>query len=962
MTSDSLLQQLGATAEQIAALHSTTARRVAAFLLRWEGYAETLDLLDAWNQDEMISTQDMRARALSGLGRHSDAREVMAQRLRQGYSVTAALLEADIQAADGDQVAAYGLANQLAAEFPDYHGVARFQGETALAMNRLDEAEAAFRRYAELAPSAVAPSLGLAQVALRRGDPVAAAAYAVRAYEGEGSEVAPSSEQLRALIVLFDAIPDEIRRDDARTRMAERFEQELEEMRALIADSAPAGRQTTRTPRPPRGDSSPTTRPTARPTARPARAEEALPEPPPPSVAGDSPVSADEAARLTSAARRLFGFDTLLPWQPEILAAVCRGEDVLAILPTGGGKSLCYQLPAFMDDGAAGNTLTLVVSPLIALMKDQLDNLPAALRAETIAINSSMEAGAGARAWEAIAQGRYRLVYMAPERLRQWPVLEALRARGVARLVVDEAHCVSSWGHNFRPDYLYLAQAHRDLGAPPILALTATAPARVRQDIAQQLFGRSSESNTVRRLHVIAADSFRPNLHLSAFKASNEDEKRDWLIGFCTALQGSGIVYTRTRRNCEELAGLLQGLGISADAYHAGLGDAERSRIQTGFMAGQTRILVATVAFGMGVDKPDIRFILHHGLPASLEAYYQEAGRAGRDGLPAQCVLLHAASDKATLTRLTQYDAVTKEFLRVVYREVRARLRPWNPGTVSVEEMARTLQDGSDTKVRVALSILATAGLLRRHYDAPRRVDITLARPSADPLLAAFAQAAGLAVGRPVNADYLDICAQAGADAATLERDLLAWQRAGWLRFNSSGRDALITLVTPPPADSQARVDALVDRFAVVQAQQVSEIAAYARTTRCRHGYLSAYLGGQARRRCTACDNCGAGNLPAIESVLPDGNAQRLEVLRAVREKQLGINNLSKVLAGDSTVDERHQTMSTFGVLNYRSPRAIGHLIDAMVDEGLLERHPFSDLGFTLHLTANGARLLRDTL
>ncbi len=674
------------------------------------------------------------------------------------------------------------------------------------------------------------------------------------------------------------------------------------------------------------------------------------------STAADSPVSRDELAFLTSAVQRLFGFEALLPWQPQILAAIGRSEDVLAILPTGGGKSLCYQLPAFLDESIGANSLTLVVSPLIALMKDQLDNLPAALRAETVAINSSMESGSAAQAWDDIAQGRYRLVYLAPERLRQWPVIETLRARGVARLVVDEAHCVSSWGHNFRPDYLYLAQAHKDLGSPQIVALTATAPARVRQDIEQQLFGRGNAENRARRLHVIAADSFRPSLHVNSFRAESEDEKRDWLLGFCTALEGSGIVYARTRRNCEEIAVLLQGLGIAADAYHAGLGDAERTRIQSGFMSGQTRIMVATVAFGMGVDKPDIRFILHYGLPSSLEAYYQEVGRAGRDGLPAHCVLLWANADKATMTRLVRYDAVTVPFLREIYKGVRERMRPWNPGLVALEELARSIPDTSDTKVRVALSILESAGLLRRHYDAPRQVSLTLAEPPEDGVLASFVQRTGLSLEYPATFDYLDLCARAGMDATTLERDLLAWQRAGVMRLTSFGRDALITLVSPPPADAEARIAGLIDRFSAVQEQQVSEIAAYAKSTRCRHGYLAAYLGGEQRRRCTACDNCNAGDLPAIESQTPDDSAQRIEVLRTLRERSLGMVNLTKVLVGDRTVSDKYQSIATFGVLNYRSPTAVKRLIETMESEGLVERQQFMENAFTIQITAEGTR------
>ena len=224
--------------------------------------------------------------------------------------------------------------------------------------------------------------------------------------------------------------------------------------------------------------------------------------------------------------------------------------------------------------------------------------------------------------------------------------------------------------------------------------------------------------------------------------------------------------------------------------------------------------------------------------------------------------------------------------------------------------------------------------------------------------MAAFAQRAGLSLEFPLTFDYLELCARTGMDATTCERDLLAWQRAGMLRVNSSGRDALITLVTPPPADAEARIAGLIHRFAAVQEQQVSEIAAYARTIRCRHGYLSAYLGGQARKRCASCDNCGAGDLPAIESQTPDDSVQRIEVLRTLRDRSLGMGNLIKVLVGDATVKPGYQASETFGALNFRSRTAVKHLVEEMVNEGLLERRPFLENAFTIHLTAEGTRML----
>ena len=296
-------------------------------------------------------------------------------------------------------------------------------------------------------------------------------------------------------------------------------------------------------------------------------------------------------------------------------------------------------------------------------MKDQLDSLPSGLRRRATTLNSSLQGDELRARLERVTAGAYRLVYAAPERLRQPPFLHALRRAGLNRLVIDEAHCVSLWGHDFRPDYLYIAQAREALGHPPLLAMTATAPTRVRRDILQRLGD----------MRVIAGDVTRPNLHLEVFHARNADEKLSYLVNFCQAQPGSGIVYGGTRARCEELAALLRQQGVSAAHYHAGLTD--RDRVQDDFMAGRVRVVVATVAFGLGIDKPDIRFIVHIVPPPSLEAYYQEAGRAGRDGLPARCLLMYATSDRATLTRRARQDVIPVEFLRQVYKAVKTRLK-----------------------------------------------------------------------------------------------------------------------------------------------------------------------------------------------------------------------------------------------------------------------------------------------
>jgi len=428
-------------------------------------------------------------------------------------------------------------------------------------------------------------------------------------------------------------------------------------------------------------------------------------------------VSEADRTRLEQAASNLFGFDALLPGQAETMVAMEQGRDVLTILATGGGKSLCYQLPALMQ--ARGTTL--VISPLIALMKDQVDSLPPHMRRKAITINSSLEGGEMHRRMEQVAQGRYRLVYAAPERLRQRPFLHILRQAPVNRLVIDEAHCVSLWGHDFRPDYLYIPEARHALGDPPLLAMTATAPPRVREDILQRL-RRADAPEMV----VITGDVFRRNLYFECVHAANQDEKLTQLLSICQSESGSGIVYVDTRARAENLAAALEAQGLSAGYYHAGIGDRRaRAAAQERFMEGRVRIMVATVAFGMGIDKADIRFIVHYACPSSLEAYYQEAGRAGRDRRPARCTLLYTSADRARLTRWSRRDMLDVDALRRVYAAIAHRLNGRALGAIPIDDIARDVEM-EPTGVRVAISLLEEAALFRRYADVPRTAVIRL--------------------------------------------------------------------------------------------------------------------------------------------------------------------------------------------------------------------------------------------
>ncbi len=346
---------------------------------------------------------------------------------------------------------------------------------------------------------------------------------------------------------------------------------------------------------------------------------------------------------LLQTLKTTFGYGTFRPLQREICEATLAGQDVFALLPTGGGKSLCFQLPALVRPG-----LTVVVSPLIALMKDQVDQLVASGVAATF-LNSTLGAAESRARLRGLHQGEYKLLYAAPERLMLDGWQENLKAWNVACLAIDEAHCVSEWGHDFRPEFRQLAKLRALLPNVPLMALTATATERVRVDIINHLKLRAPQT--------FVASFNRPNL---TYRVIPKDQPLKQVIDFVRKRESeSGIIYCASRAAAERVAESLAGRGFSARAYHAGLTAEERSVNQEQFLRDDTRIICATIAFGMGINKPNVRWIIHHDLPKNIEGYYQETGRAGRDGLPGDCLLLFSAGDIAKQTHFL--DEITNE-------------------------------------------------------------------------------------------------------------------------------------------------------------------------------------------------------------------------------------------------------------------------------------------------------------
>jgi ATP-dependent DNA helicase RecQ len=404
----------------------------------------------------------------------------------------------------------------------------------------------------------------------------------------------------------------------------------------------------------------------------------------------------DEIERL---ARTRFGVEELRPGQREVIDAVMAGHDVLAVMPTGAGKSLCFQIPALLIPGS-----TVIVSPLLALMRDQVDKL-AQRDFPSAKLDSTLTAREDRETMREVGGGEHEFIYVTPEQLERPDRIEALQRSDISLFVVDEAHCISEWGHDFRPAFLGLRDAIRKLGRPRVMALTATATPRVRDDILGQL--------ELQGARVFSTGTLRDNLYLEVRRTVNEDAKRAAVAELLAREPGAGIVYTATTRAADAVHAWLRERGEAVVRYHGKLRTGEREDAQADFMEGRARVMVATRAFGMGIDKPDIRFVAHWQFPDSIESYTQEAGRAGRDGLPARATLLYRIEDRRIQGYFLRGKYPSREESRRVYEALVALAEQRGGRAVPAAALAE-VAGTSANRVKVLVAHLEGAGAVAR--------------------------------------------------------------------------------------------------------------------------------------------------------------------------------------------------------------------------------------------------------
>lgn len=686
--------------------------------------------------------------------------------------------------------------------------------------------------------------------------------------------------------------------------------------------------------------------------------------------------------------RSRFGFSDFREGQEEVIEAVMAGEDVLTIMPTGSGKSLCYQLPALAFEG-----ITLVVSPLIALMKDQVDALSRrSIPASFINSTLTLEEQRGRIA--ALRRGAYKLLYVAPERFRSRMFTEGLSGLKVALLAVDEAHCVSEWGHDFRPDYLRLKPAIENLGRPVVIALTATATPEVRSDIILQLGLRQP------RLFVTGFD--RKNLFLDVIPVSGDMDKHETILRIIGDLKAKpvsdasapgkapdpcGIIYAATRKNVETIADVLSTAGLNVAPYHAGMDDADRHRVQNAFMSSRTPIVAATNAFGMGIDKANLRFVIHFDVPGSLEAYYQEIGRAGRDGLYSRCALLWNYADVHTQEFFIDSSYPPHEVIAEIYAML-VRLNVDEVLLTHKEILQRVPLAESEMAVSSSLKILEKAGVLERGLDhgavarvtalpkltAEARADTPALRSTSGTLeeavrlrtriIDALMLDLGSHLGEPRHVDLEELAESLAADLDAVRRGLRTLASAGLIHYEPPFRGRGLRMLQRLPFKQVSIPWDELTRRAELEHRKLRRMIDYACHSGCSRAFILNYFGEKPRHpHCGFCGNCSRFVVEEERALTPEETLVVRKILSCVArlKGRFGRMRVAQVLTG-SKVKQVHvlglDQLSTYGLLSEFAQETVLDWIERLIQaEAIMvrgEEYP------TVELTPFGREIMHE--
>jgi ATP-dependent DNA helicase RecQ len=613
--------------------------------------------------------------------------------------------------------------------------------------------------------------------------------------------------------------------------------------------------------------------------------------------------------------RERFGYETFRAGQERAVRAVIDGRDALVVLPTGGGKSLCFQIPALIFPG-----LTVVVSPLISLMKDQVDalrarDLPAAF------INSTLTGSQIADRLYRAQRGELKLLYVAPERFDVGTSAERLRAAGVSLLAVDEAHCISEWGHDFRPSYQRLGALRLALGDPPVIALTATATPAVRRDIAKQLGLRNPE--------IIVTGFDRKNLRYHVVSTRSQEQKDQALSDLLKKHDLPAIIYASTRRAVERLGPVLESHGIRAVAYHGGLDDAKRRRVQDAFMAEDAKAVVATNAFGMGIDKRNVRLVVHYAMPGSMEAYYQEAGRAGRDGLAADCCLLHAFKDRFTHEFFVNCAYPDRDIVARIYDALRRNTFP-NVDAIAERASVKSQEVDSTLRLLTRVGAFADTQIGIRLCATPDRIKSELDGSSLE-VLRALWRAAGRALHTGVAVDLMALPRELGG-IGRIQAVLAELEARGFVATKPG------TGLTNPeaPLDSFAIDWDSQDRRRRADLSKVDAVQRYAYATTCRRAFVLRYFGDPAADEadaCAGCDNCLGTRRVADTHAAPRPKARHREAPAVVGPSDGQLYDALRVLRSEIAKRDRVPAYvvfadKTLAELAVRKPRSKNALLD----------------------------------